>query len=124
MSDSCAKFLAPNVTVLTPSSTGGKLPMSWYSLIVAVTDTSLPLYTPRFVRKVPVDEPPLERLVNNVPLLAAVGGRRGMNIPTDPTVPWGQGGTDAGEYRREVTTRPLESGSNSTAPSELGALKR
>jgi len=47
-----------------------------------------------------------------------------MNIPTDPTVPEGQGGLDAGEYRRDVTTRPVEVEENSTAPSELGTLNK
>jgi hypothetical protein len=42
--------------------------------------------------------------VNTVTALAALLGNPGINIPTDPTVPEGHGGTPAGEYKRDVTT--------------------
>src|SRR5215813_1373357 len=112
----CVPVLPASVTDVCPSNTD---PDS-YSLTVAVTVEGFGLYTPTFVRNAPVALPAFDRFVNTVTGLAAVDGRPGMNIPTDPTVPAGHGGDDAGEYSRDVTTIPPDGVSNSTAPSELG----
>src|SRR5262249_49015122 len=86
----------------------------------AVTPPAFGLYTPTFVRKLPVAEPAFDKFVNTVTADAALDASPGINIPTDPTVPPGHGGTDAGEYNRDVTSRPIEFEENSTAPKELG----
>src|SRR5215471_7443008 len=124
MLDTCVPLCGPKFNGITPKSTGGKLPSNSYSRIVATTPVRFGLYTPMLVRKLPVADPALARLVNTVTACAADDGNPGMNIPTDPTVPEGQGGLDAGEYRRDVTTRLVEVEENSTAPSELGTLNK
>src|SRR5262252_525922 len=120
MFEICVPVFPDRVTDVEPSNTD---PDS-YSLTVAVTVPGLGLYTPTFVRNDPVALPALDRFVNTVTAFAAVEGSPGMNIPTDPTVPAGHGGDDAGENRRDVTTIPPEGVSNSTAPSELGTPNR
>src|SRR5215471_1862404 len=124
MLDTCVPLCGPKFNGITPKSTGGKLPSNSYSRIVATTPVRFGLYTPMLVRKLPVADPALARFVNTVTACAADDGSPGMNIPTDPTVPAGHGGLAAGEYRRDVTSRPVELEENSTAPSELGTLNR
>src|SRR5215831_1041989 len=124
MLDTCVPLCGPRFSGITPSNTGGKLPSNSYSRIVATTAVKFGLYTPMLVRKLPVADPALARFVNTVTACAADDGSPGMNIPTDPTVPAGHGGLAAGEYRRDVTSRPVELEENSTAPSELGTLNR
>src|ERR1700757_5294966 len=104
MLEICVPVRPARVTGMVPSSTGGNDPSKSNSRMVATTWPALGLYTPMFVRKLPVADPALERFVSAVIGCAALAGSPGMNIPTDPTVPFGQGGTDAGEYSREVTT--------------------
>jgi hypothetical protein len=66
----------------------------------------------------------LAKFVNTVTACADDDSNPGINIPTDPTVPAGHGGEDAGEYNRDVTTKSLVEETNSTAPSELGTTKK
>src|SRR6476661_3060552 len=101
----CVTPCAARPTDWLPSNTGPS-----NSRIVAVTDTSLGLYTPMFVRESPFTSP-----VNTVTAFAPDGGRPGMNIPTWPPLV-------SGDLNCDVTTRPpgpapLE---NSIAPSEFG----
>src|SRR5215471_5615561 len=116
MLDTCVPVCGARFTGITPSNTGGNVPSNSYSRIVATTAAPLGLYTPMLVRKLPVADPALARFVSTVTGCAADDGKPGMNIPTEPTVPAGQGGLAAGEYRREVTTNPVELVTNSTAP--------
>src|SRR6266542_1230778 len=97
MFDICVPVLAPNVKGTVTNT---------------LTDASLGLYTPTFVRDAPFITPG-----NTVTACAAEDGNPGMNIPTAP--PTGGGN---GEYKRDVTTivpagAELE---NSTAPNEFG----
>src|SRR5437660_8315831 len=119
MLEICVPVCAPRFTGTTPNNTGGNDPVQSYSRIVATTGDRLGLYTPTLVRKLPVAEPALDKFVSTVTAPAAEEGSPGMNIPTDPTVPLGHGGTKAGEYNRDVTSSPTEFEANSTAPSEL-----
>src|SRR5438128_2112329 len=103
MFDSCVPVFPPKFTLVDPNNTD---PLS-YTRIVAITAPPLGLYTPTFVRNVPVNPNPLAKFVNTVTACAEDESNPGINIPTDPTVPAGHGGEDAGEYNRDVTTKSL-----------------
>src|SRR6202162_1623131 len=104
----CVAPCAARPTARVPSSTGPS-----NNRIVAVTDTSLGLYTPTFVRESPFTSP-----VNTVTAWAAEGGKPGMNIPTCPPPDNGDGDRNC-----DVTTRPPAAARlvNSIAPRESGA---
>src|SRR2546430_1990698 len=89
MFDICVPVLGPNVSGTVPNNTDAS-----NNLTATVTDTSLGLYTPTFVRDAPFINPG-----NTVTALADVDGSPGMNIPTAPPV-----GCGNGEYKRDVTT--------------------
>ena len=111
MFDICVPVLGPNVNGTVPNNTGPS-----YNLTDTLTDASLGLYTPTFVRDAPFINPG-----NTVTACAAEDGRPGMNIPTAP--PTGGGN---GEYNRDVTTIvPAEAELvNSTAPNEFGVANK
>src|SRR5713226_8504080 len=107
MFDICVPVLGPNVNGTVPNNTDVS-----NNLTATVTDTSLGLYTPTFVRDAPFINP-----ANTVTGCAADDANPGMNIPTAPPT-----GCGNGEYNRDVTTTvPAEAELiNSTAPNELG----
>jgi hypothetical protein len=111
MFDICVPVLGPNVNGTVPNNTGPS-----NNLTATLTDASLGLYTPTFVRNAPFINPG-----NTVTGCAADDGSPGMNIPTAP--PMGGGN---GEYNREVTTTvPGEAElENSTAPKEFGVANK
>src|SRR5712691_3248344 len=111
MFDICVPVLGPNVNGTVPNNTGPS-----YNLTATLTDTSLGLYTPTFVRDAPFINPG-----NTVTACAAEDGNPGMNIPTAPPT-----GCGNGEYNRDVTTIvPAEAELvNSTAPNEFGVANK
>jgi hypothetical protein len=109
MFDICVPVLGPNVNGTVPNNTDAS-----NNLTATVTDTSLGLYTPTFVRDAPFINPG-----NTVAGCAAEDGNPGMNIPTAPPV-------GNGEYNRDVTTI-VPAGAelvNSTAPNEFGVANK
>src|ERR1700693_678122 len=101
----CVAPCAARPTARVPSSTGPS-----NNRIVAVTDTSLGLYTPTFVRESPFTSP-----VNTVTAWAVERGKPGIHLPTCPP-------SDSGDHNCDVTTRPpaLAVLVNSIAPREFG----